>query len=236
MSCTSDDLDLSSCETSDICGDPYYNSVEGSLKLEKPGKSIICKWTLDVRTTKKSTQTLKIDFGTGQSGTLIVFSYLMSNSLDHNEAKSKIIETNSVTQKSNRKNLELNDCNYIVILYSTLNLEIPYSTLTLKWNQVSAPSLTLSSILTIVGLCISSLFCVFCSSLLCRRLYKSRRQQLRILDRSSLNLHMQSRIYQVVQETTVISEHDIERLFPKTLFIDNLLEVGETTCCICFEE
>ena len=123
MSCLSDDLELSSCETSDNCGDPYYNSAEGSLNLKNPGKSIICKWTLDLRPTKKSTQEITVEFGTGQTGTLIVFSYLMSNNLNHDEGKSRIIATNSVTKESNSKNLKLNDCNYIVILYSTLNLE-----------------------------------------------------------------------------------------------------------------
>lgn len=72
-------------------------------------------------------------------------------------------------------------------------------------------------------------------AVLCIRLYKSPRNTSQVYDQAISNFQAQ-RAYEELPENSVLYESDIERMFPKEMFREELLEVGEKVCCICLEE
>ena len=134
------------------------------------------------------------------------------------------------------KDFTLYDTNYLVVVYYTYNENIDYAGFKLSWNGSDSNGSQLSTILTIVALCLSIVFCIGCCGILCRRLYKSTRSSARVYHRNGVNGMRNLRNYQQVPESTIISESDVDRLFPKELFKEEMLEVGEKICCVCFEE
>ena len=146
-----------------------------------------------------------------------------------------MVEIDDSNYKSFR-DFQLEDTNYMVVVYYTYNENIDYAGLKLTWSGDSSSGSQLSTILTIVALCLSIIFCVGCCGILCRRLYKSTRTSSRVYDRIAANRQRNLRNYQQVPESTIISESDVDRLFPKKPFKEEMLEVGEKICCVCFEE
>ena len=233
-SCLSDELVLNSCTNSQICGNSYFDSEKGSFKLEKPTKSTICKWNIDLRNRRKNINKVEIEFGNGQTGALVIFSYLMARNLDNDERNERITEVVNITEGSMNKEIELDDCNYIVVMYSTPNFDIRYSPITLKWNDQSS-SQDLTTILLSVYLSMSALSCIilFCICYRCRSRSRIQRlQNSRTRTQSRLSVSQPP----INQETTIVSERAIEQLYPKALFQYEMLELGDSICCICFEK
>lgn len=47
-----------------------------------------------------------------------------------------------------------------------------------------------------------------------------------------------AREYEVIPDDSAIflSEENVERYMPKSKYVDGIVEIGETTCCVCFDE
>jgi hypothetical protein len=135
------------------------------------------------------------------------------------------------------KDIRLDNVNFVSIVYYSYNDDVTYAGFSLKWSEdTSGDGSELSKILTITALCLVSVFCMGCCAVLCRRLYKSARSSTRVYDQAIATFQNRSRVYEVLPDNSVIYGEDIQRLFPKEPFKEELIEVGEKVCCICLEE
>lgn len=141
------------------------------------------------------------------------------------------------TNYNSFSSVTVQNSNYLAFIYYTGNKDVNYSGLQVSWGSNSNDDTsTLSKALTIAALCLVSLFCMGCCGVLCRRVYKSSRNSNRVYDQVITNYQRRSQIYEFLPENSIISERDVQRFFPRQLFKENLLEVSEKVCCVCFEE
>ena len=134
-------------------------------------------------------------------------------------------------------NMNIPNCNFIFLIYYSGNTPGQYSGLRVVWGAGSGDSTgSLSQALTITALCLVSVFCLGCCGVLCRRIYKSARSTSRVYDQVVANYQSRARAYEALPDNSVISEDDIQRFFPRQVFKESLLDLGEKLCCICFEE
>ncbi|CAG9310791.1 unnamed protein product [Blepharisma stoltei] len=89
--------------------------------------------------------------------------------------------------------------------------------------------------LTITALVLVSLFCMGCCLVLFRKMYKTAQRQRQIYDQHFLN-YLRATNYAVLPENSAIFEDELERWFPRTSFTNGMVQVGQGTCCICFED
>ncbi|CAG9313190.1 unnamed protein product [Blepharisma stoltei] len=89
--------------------------------------------------------------------------------------------------------------------------------------------------LTISALVLVSLFCMGCCLVLFRKMYKSAQRQRLVYDQYFVS-YMRARNYAVLPENSVIIEDELERWFPRAPFNRQMVQVSESTCCICFED
>ncbi|OMJ94080.1 hypothetical protein SteCoe_2854 [Stentor coeruleus] len=224
------------CAISSVCGKKIYTSESDTLSIKNLPKSSLCSWHIDL--TESSTDKIDLDFEFSGfvRGTLLIEAYNLAYGMSLDNAKS--IE-NKITGDDNKSSysLHLENTNMLVLIYYSGNLNEVYSGLKIAWGDNSGGSSnTLSKALTITALCLVSIFCMGCCGVLCRRLYKSARNTSRVYDQVVANYQRRSRNYEALPENSIISDADIQRFFPKQLFKEALLEVGEKVCCICFEE
>jgi hypothetical protein len=225
------------CTRSKSCGNllSYKRDQEVSVKNLK--NSEICTWNIDLRSSKDTTRYLEIDFSSGKIGKLIIFTYFLPSEYQPSSqwkiGELEIDESNYSKFKSKK----LKNTNYIIAVYYSFNEKIEYAGVTVNWtgNNNSEVS-NLGTILQIVALCLSIFFCIGCCSFLCRRIYKSTRSSARVYDRRSALQRLRNTSYNQVPESTIISENDLERLFPKQVFECGMIEVGEKVCSVCFDE
>ena len=158
----------------------------------------------------------------------------MARNLDNDERNERITEVVNITEGSMNKEIELDDCNYIVVMYSTPNFDIRYSPITLKWNDQSlSPNLTTMFLSTSLSMLALSCILLFCICYRCRSRSRIQRlQNSRTRTQSRLSVSQPP----INQETTIVSERAIEQLYPKALFQYEMLELGDSICCICFEK
>lgn len=198
--------------------------------------SSICAWYVDLTSDPASTVPVQISFPSLPMGTLLIEVF----DLPKGVTIQNVAPIQYQITESNYKSFEdmsIPNTNYIVFIYYTGNSQASYSGLTIDWgNKSSGSSSSLSQILTITALCLVSIFCLGCCGVLCRRLYKSARSTSRVYDQVVANYQRRARAYEALPENSILSEDDIQRFFPRQPYKENLLEVGEKVCCICFEE
>ncbi|CAG9323999.1 unnamed protein product [Blepharisma stoltei] len=95
-------------------------------------------------------------------------------------------------------------------------------------------SLSSEQLATIIVLAIMFVLC--CASC-CTCLYKFKGYQTyaRIIPSQTVN---RARGYEMVPETSLayVTENNIQQCMPKLKFLNNMIEVGVKTCCICFDD
>lgn len=199
-------------------------------------KSSLCSWYVDLTESSANEIDLDFEFSGLERGTLLIEAYNLASGMSLSNAKAiqnMITGDNSQSSYS----LHLENTNMLVLIYYSGNSNEEYSGLKIAWgNNSGGDTNTLSKALTITALCLVSIFCMGCCGVLCRRLYKSARNTSRVYDQVVANYQRRSRNYEALPENSIISDADIQRFFPKQLFKEALLEVGEKVCCICFEE
>lgn len=178
---------------------------------------------------------LSFQFSSLQKGTLLVEAYNLPNGMLLNESSPSHYRIKLENYKLSN-NLNLEKTNIIVLIYYTGNSNQQYSGISIKWDTPKISSNSLGTTLTITALCIASLFCIGCCGILCRRLYKSAHGTVRVYSHTITNYQQRTRNYESIPENSMISDTDIQKHFPKQLFKQSLLELGEILCCICFEE
>ncbi|OMJ75439.1 hypothetical protein SteCoe_25406 [Stentor coeruleus] len=224
------------CTTSSVCGKKIYNSESDTLSIKNLAKSSLCFWYIDLTGSSDNHIDLEFEFSGLERGTLLIESYNLASGMSLSNAKS--IE-NRVTGDDNKSSysMRLENTNMLLLIYYSGNSNKNYSGLKIVWGDNSGGnSNILGKALTITALCLVSIFCMGCCGVLCRRLYKSARNTSRVYDQVVANYQRRSRNYEALPENSIISDADIQRFFPKQLFKEALLEVGEKVCCICFEE
>jgi hypothetical protein len=159
-------------------------------------------------------------------GTLIIEAYL-SPSPDSEPVQYQI-SASTIT--------EINNTNYLKFIYYPGSQQTTYAGLSISWVILPAStSGVLTQALTITALSLVSFFCMGCCGVLCRRLYRSSRRH-RVFAQRIAQLQLHVRNSETHSDRSLLTENDIERCFPKLEFQENLLEVGEKVCCICFDE
>ena len=126
-----------SCNQSQKCKKSSYKSSDSKLKVPKLSNSEICVSSIDLRKEKKFTQKIKIDFSSGLISKLIIFTYLLPfyQVLGPNwNTGMIIIDRSNYTQF---KDFQLEDTNYLVVVYYTFDENIDYAGFKLTWSSKS---------------------------------------------------------------------------------------------------
>lgn len=237
VDCNSVYSGINKCQASSSCVFEKYTYSDQSFEVSTLEKSSICSWHIDLTNSDTKDQTISIKFTSGQIGKIIMSAYNLPYGIPVTSYTSKMV---LIIDEDNYKSFEditLSSTNYITLVYYTLNQDTTYAGFKIKWAIPSSQSDTeLSKILTITALCLVSVFCMGCCVVLCRRLYKSARNTSQVYDQAISNFQARARIYEELPENSVLYESDIQRMFPKELFKEEMLEVGEKVCCICLEE
>lgn len=137
--------------------------------------------------------------------------------------------------------INLRAANYFHLIYYTHNEVEYYSRLALSWESIITAQYTdgsLNTALTITALALVGIFCLSCCLMLFRKLYKTISASNQVFDQSQLPLRFggRRRMYEIFPEQVERLERELDRRFPKQLFDQKLVEVGEPLCSICYEE
>ena len=237
VDCDSAYAGLNKCQTSSTCAFKKYSYSALSLKVPTLQHSSICSWHIDFTNSNKNDQSLELKFSSNSIGKMIISAYNLPYGISVSSNTAKMVLIIDVGNYKSFEKTTLSSTNYVTIVYYTYNEDVTYAGFSLKWAQSGTGSEgELSKILTITALCLVSVFCMGCCGVLCRRLYKSARNTTRVYDQALTNFQGRARVYEELPENSVLYESDIQRMFPKELFREELLEVGEKVCCICLEE
>ena len=207
----------------------------GTLSLNSLGESSVCYWTLNLTTSSVTDITISLGFSQGTMGVLIIQSYYLPNSISTLASHPMQYYVDNQNYQS-FSTISLQQSNYLYLIYYTGNTQTAYSGFQFIWGADSGSSSILSKALTITALCLVSVFCMGCCGVLCRRLYKTARSTSRVYDQAITDYQRRARVYEELPENSVFSEDMLQRCFPKQEFKENMLELGEKVCCICFEE
>lgn len=225
------------CSVSSVCSSKTYKYSSESFSVPSMSKSSMCSWSVDFSSSDTVDQKISLEFGSGIIGRMIINAYKLPYGVSSTKYTPKMVLIVGKENYKLYKDTIFDNVNWVTIIYYTYNDDTKYAGFSFKWSQNSGDSASeLSKILTITALCLVSVFCMGCCAVLCRRLYKSARHSTRVYDQAIATYQNRSRIYEVLPDNSVIYEVDIERLFPKEPFKEELIEVGEKVCCICLEE
>ncbi|OMJ82211.1 hypothetical protein SteCoe_17172 [Stentor coeruleus] len=223
------------CEANPKCGEKSFLSSRGNFEVESLQKSSICFWYINLTDLSLDEINLNFQFSSLLQGTLLVEAYNLPNGILLNQTSPSHYRIKVENYKLS-SSLSLQNTDFLVLIYYTGNSNQYYSGVSVKWDIPKISSNTLGTTLTITALCIASLFCIGCCGILCRRFYKTANGNGRIYNHSITSYQQRTRNYEVIPENSIISDTDIQKHFPKQLFKESLLELGEILCCICFEE
>lgn len=158
-------------------------------------------------------------------GYLKVLSYTLPESaIDFTTYKGKNLIRNWESKVSIHDNL-------ISIYYSSGTYSSNYSGILISWEVRSkSSSLSLETIVAIITVSVILFLCFTCCIIFffkCTKIWKCRRRT-----------PNRQRIYQILPNNSfiIISEDNLNSLIPMFKYTKNLIEVGDSTCSICFEE
>ncbi|CAG9334599.1 unnamed protein product [Blepharisma stoltei] len=246
------------CENSaSTCGGStqIYNSAAGSITLPTQiGQLQVCEWFLDLRKVFSSQDNhyvdVKILFESPNQndmniGNLTIWAYDIYT-FENPPKLSTLSPIKFTLQPDSLASMlaeRLIKADYLIIDYTTTKSYSSYAGIHITWvSQVSSSSSSnVDQVLTIVALSLSVFFTLVCSITVAWRIIRTIRRRDRIIDGARV-VYPQSmgraREYEVIPDDSaiILSEDNIERYMPKSKYTPDLVEVGECTCCVCFEE
>jgi len=150
---------------------------------------------------------------------------------ESNYAENPLASEYLIVPETNLKSSKMIEGNYFEVFYTT-GTGKNYSEIYLVWNcnckvQEYKESIEFFFVIILTFFITTVLIC--CAGL-GRKLYYYLTGNLETPEPPRI------RNYRVIPEDSFLQSFQVDRLFPAKYFQKHLLEVGESTCCICFEE
>lgn len=234
--------------TKDLCGNNFYvDSKDGIILInQKLTKFSMCEWSIQLYKPKDiSKVNLEVQYSENYKVDIRQIGELYIRGYDETSINQIIYEYDSVSM--NYKNLfEIKDVSYIVIVYYTTEEDEVYSPFKAQWNveydtsDEDKGSYKLLNVLEIVGPLFLGCFLIACTAFSIWRCVKIMKRNNRVqvtVRMISSQIRRRETVYEILDDfNSSISIQLIEVKLPERTYEDSLLEVGEKTCCVCFDE